>query len=1331
MTYISPELKAIRERYKRRTEPDVSIVDIPQKDTRVSIVDTSGQPVKRKPYVYIPPEKSTLTKVKDRVVNDFGNAFDYATQGYKAKADDTKKDVFIGALKEFPKTATEFFTKVGEGEAEAAKSTLGYVDRFGVGKEYTKKIISALDEYSNAADKAVKDRNKDNVLNTLGSVLGSQAFYFLPGLGISKLKGLNALTGLNKLSTYLGIGASSLLESSGEAGSVYLDEKKRWKDITGDEKEAKKIASGKADFTFMSNIIINMVTNRLGGMFDNVKASGLVKEGLGYLNASFEEGSQEGLQQFISNIAEDRPITEGSKEAAVYGAILGGIGGGGDISHTKVKRFSDLLTNEDREIISGLGGQKGTLDLKAVKKDITNKITKKAPVIKERIKAENRAVREKNIATEQIEKIRRVAQTKKLIQDIKTRDIKKTLQGDIKAVKETFNNKIEEIKRGIELGNLKGKILDREVLKTKEEFVKMASSLPLNERGKLLKMTKNVKTNKQLVSGIAYINKLGDQAAERSALSSIRNNIKKTKATGKRPKGKYTPAIQNEINKINSIIEGGRLSQKKAKEKIAKNVSEGPTTKTLTENNILSMYVGDAQKKQELADKIKNLKETGATVFALRKGNYAEEINRKAGYVVSQITGGKGIDPSRLRGEADKKTAAIKIKQFLKTIGKNTVLDWKGLLTAAEFNASVKNTSLADIFSVGENESNYKRFVMGYVDSFNTAVSNIYNIKNTTNSIHKLVHKISTEKVVIDDMKMTRDELIKRYMEIQDPTLEQSFRDGNNYTDETFKAIEDTISPKDKAFAEWQLSLYQKLHPLVNKVYSSINMVDLPNNDKYSPIKREGYSIKPGETDFGNEIKYRAAVTNGSLISRSKNVYPIKRQGSMVAMDKHFMDMGYYIAWAEKMKEIDTVFSRPEVRMAFEQEHTAKFAQSFYKMIDNMAVNRNRHASNVAWLDKVRKSYVVGNLAVKPALTIKQLVSTMAYYEKLSATEFITGVLDFMRHPVKNYNTLQNESTFIKARGSNLDRDLKNAMDEGLFERFSKTQSMYNLLLLNVKLGDKGAIILGSWAMRRARLAKNSNANMDEIISEYEEFGADTQQSSDISRMSLVQTGGSFEKLFTVFKSSQRAYFQKELNAVRSTFRKDGFSKQNVKKVAKILFIYHEILPVLFQFVANMGGWSDEDKKDYKRAAILGSFNGIIIAGDLIDKVLRYAMGMQFWDKKIIIEDTINDVINSTKILTDDDITPTDISNALDAGASAATGLTGLPIEYSYDALESLHKGNYERGIKLLAGWGEYTVDAHTDNTKNESTIDKLKRLKKEKSISETKKRLKKLKKKR
>ncbi|MCK5061748.1 hypothetical protein KAR28_04305 [Candidatus Parcubacteria bacterium] len=884
--------------------------------------------------------------------------------------------------------------------------------------------------------------------------------------------------------------------------------------------------------------------------------------------------------------------------------------------------------------------------LEKVQKEITEKITKKAPVVKEKIKGKER-----------IEKIKLTA-------------------------KEKRQNILDKIK-----------MQNDTVQAIKQEIVNYAKQyLDLKEKGKLLATVKNAKTFKDLDKAKIYIEKLSEEAGQRIIIKKIQKAIKETVAKGKIPKGKYTPEIQNVLNSIKKLTD---LNQKNANLKIENNLreyAEKMPVEIALENKLLSLYTGTAKEKQELLNIINQLKEKGEVASALKSFNIQSDIQMKSSLVIERVTGGKGIEQGRLRGEPADKTKIEKVKQYLKAIGKKTILDWRGLMTASDFNASVKVKPLADFFSLVKNESKYKELQNKYIEKFNEAVSDIYKIKNKPNSILKIVNKIATDKIKVDKYEMTRDELIKRYMEIQDPTLIESFLRGNRYTDKTLEAIKNKITEQDKKFAEWQLDYYGKIYNQINAVYSNMTGVNLPFNKFYSPIKRIGHDTKPGHSELLDEAFYRKAVTNKSLISRIKNLSPIAKQGSMEVLDRHIANVNYYTAWAEKIRELDSVFTNNEVREAYKQEFPASLLSSIDNKIQHIATHGNKMASRIGWVDYVRKNYVIGNLAVKPALTVKQLVSTLAYAEKLSAKDLTIGILDFLKRPIKNYNILKNESAFIKTRGAGMERDIQDALREGVFSRYNKKQNLANAMLLNVKLGDKGAIVLGSWAMRKQRL--KSGVKLKDVITEYEEFGSDTQQSADISRLSEIQLGGSIEKLFTIFKSSQRAYFQKEVNAIKSMFRKDGFGKENLKKVAKTLWIYHILLPVFFQWVANMGGWDKDDKKDYLRAGILGSLNGLFIAGDVIDGTIRQVMKMNVWDIEIIIADIGDDINKIISNLTEDDVDVKDIQTALDAFASASTGVSGLPVEYSYDILESLYNENYETGIKQILGWSEYVIGA-------------------------------------
>lgn len=138
---------------------------------------------------------------------------------------------------------------------------------------------------------------------------GSMATFFVPGLAITKTA--QFLSVVPKLAAWFGIVASSLMESGVEAGSTY----ERAKEKGFNEKEAKNAATK----TFLKNLPILVITNKLGGLFEGGKSAVIaaVKSG------SFE-GVQEGLQQLISNKAVNDPAWQGVAESLAIGGITGG-----------------------------------------------------------------------------------------------------------------------------------------------------------------------------------------------------------------------------------------------------------------------------------------------------------------------------------------------------------------------------------------------------------------------------------------------------------------------------------------------------------------------------------------------------------------------------------------------------------------------------------------------------------------------------------------------------------------------------------------------------------------------------------------------------------------------------------------------------------------------------------------------------------------------------------------------------------------------------------------------------------------------------------------------
>jgi len=840
----------------------------------------------------------------------------------------------------------------------------------------------------------------------------------------------------------------------------------------------------------------------------------------------------------------------------------------------------------------------------------------------------------------------------------------------------------------------------------KQDIKDFAQKLPLSERGKLLATIKNAKTFDDLIVARAFIERLEEESAKRQLRTQIKKELKKTKVkkVGGKPVGKFTPETQKLLDNAREI---SRLSTPKAEERFFNNLEKYaetvPPVEIALENTMLDSLTGTREQLESFLKFVQDTKEKGATGFALKQFNRQEEINAKRNLVLDRVTGGKGIEEGRETFGPTRKKIRGKIKASLQTLGKRWISDWQGLMNMLDWKSSVNDKVLEKTFNLTEQENTYKALQETFIKDISNAISTSYGIKNKPLKINKKIIEMSkpidlgfvkNTSGIGKKLELTKFEIIKRWEEFQDPTLEDSFELGNKFTPEIRQAITDQMTEQDIAYAKEELKLYKKQWEKINPIYRDINGVDLPFNEFYSPIRREGF--KEGEVGFGeflNEAIQRQALTSSSFTTRVENALPIARMSSIEVLERHIKETNYYVAWAEKMRELDSIFRNQTTREAIKQEFNRELNTAIDNNITDLMSHGNRRSGRFKPVDFFRKNFAVAKLMAKPSIGVKQMVSTIAYLEKIGPIKLSTGILDFFKHPLQNYKTLQKESDFIRTRGANMERDIKAAMQSDTLKAFSKKQSAINTLMISVKMGDKGAIVLGSWAMRRAGLGQLKP--LQSVIAEYEDFSSATQQSADISRLSEVQRGGSFQQFFTLFKSSQRQYLQKELNAVKSLFQKDGFTPKNIAKVARILAIYHVLLPVMFQMVANLGGWDEDDQKEYLRAGLLGSINGLFIFGDAIDSVIRQVMGLRVWDNEIPIFDIVDDINKGIRKLDFDDVTLEDMLDALKEWSSAGS-VIGLPVDQTKNIFEgfgNIIDGNVKNGIFELLGWSPFFVE--------------------------------------
>lgn len=817
----------------------------------------------------------------------------------------------------------------------------------------------------------------------------------------------------------------------------------------------------------------------------------------------------------------------------------------------------------------------------------------------------------------------------------------------------------------------------------------------------------------------ARIKEIVARATERrkrfASIRTIKNRVKrelkfaKVKKIAGKPVGKFTPEVQEALNKL---ILASKLSPEEAEAKIAENLDryqdEAPPQGVVIENHMLSMVarldtMQAPEQLQGLLDEIKALKDEGRLIKNLRDFNRSE---RNRGRVETTIEELGGVpEGTNITGVADFVPTATgeRIRRALRTMGKS-IVGWDDLMDILSFKTK---TAPGQSFISRDNDllqakNEEKRGTRIAMDTVNTAYMDAFGLKNGRQVVRK-AHEDNTTEITIKkapmanpvdgtfvemDLKFTRAELRKRVMELQDPTLAESFKQMG-YNDDTVAALTRNLTEADKQFIKSQMNFYREYYNGINDVYSRIYGVNLPRNENYTPISREGIAkaVDSGMGEFLKEQSFRAsAASAGALKTRVDSILTISKQSDIQALERHITEMEHFKAFAERIRDLNAVWKNPGVRAAVEINHGKDMLGFVDNFVSDIANGSSRMGQKLTGLDALRINFTRAALAVNPDVMIKQLTSFVAYAEQMPASAFVKNLVKFWANPVKNTRTIYT-SELMKARGQNIERDVAAAMKSTQHSTFNKSQSLINMMMLNIQVGDQGAIVIGGWAYYKH--LRDQGLSHDAAIRKFEKFTEQTQQSADITEQSYWQRGGSLAKLVTMFASSPNQYLRKEIGAIRNF----AAGRQGIGQTLKTLLIFHVVLPMFFQFVSDRFTW-DEDEQ--KRAFIFGALNGWFIMGDGLDFVLRKSLGMQPFNMELPVYSVFHDFIKATEIINLFDLTAEEFFKAVRGVAGVAGAATGIPFKQFVDEAKGVTDvldGEYEKGLTELMGYSPYKAE--------------------------------------
>ena len=644
------------------------------------------------------------------------------------------------------------------------------------------------------------------------------------------------------------------------------------------------------------------------------------------------------------------------------------------------------------------------------------------------------------------------------------------------------------------------------------------------------------------------------------------------------------------------------------------------------------------------------------------------------------------------------------LKAFANRLGVSQ-MSWNGLMDILSMNDKSSTTGkslLNQNMDVFEAEQNMQKGIAD--DGENVSLRLEKALKGNNNraiSVNRYVNNELQKKYTIEwsggKRVFTKDQLLDIYMKAKDPeTREMMLKDDILQFNEDFlQEVDNNLTADDVAVTEALFEFYDENYQKINAFYEQHFGISLGKRQFYSPrsIERGGVNVETGDM-----ISYAGF---SGVKQRTAKAGALKIKGAFNALNSYIVNSNHYMAFSDKLQDINAVFGDVEIKTIVKN----LFGQQMQKRIDYEVSNfaNNGRMRTEGWgrfFNRLRYNYAVSVLALKPALAIKQFTSFPAYWENMSAKDFVAGLADFAMHYREAVETLGN-TTLMKTRDANIIRDLEELSKTDLIKNKAKNINLRELMMANIRMGDRFTIYSGGWALYKSELKKNLKAGMNEAAAKakaldtFERVTDETQQSGRMSQQSYWQSNA-FLRAFTMFQSSQNQYLRKEINALRGVFT----GRMSKKQAAKTIFIYHFLLPMFFQFVADGFRWDDEAQL---RAGFFGSFNGIFILNQALEGLWdatvggkgTYGLGLRVRDA-IPFEGSIEDIIKEVMKMAEDDLDMEDWIDILQKFGKSSGEVLGVPVKYPLDIINNF--GDYAKAgepgkeIMLWLGWSPYAL---------------------------------------
>lgn len=438
--------------------------------------------------------------------------------------------------------------------------------------------------------------------------------------------------------------------------------------------------------------------------------------------------------------------------------------------------------------------------------------------------------------------------------------------------------------------------------------------------------------------------------------------------------------------------------------------------------------------------------------------------------------------------------------------------------------------------------------------------------------------------------------------------------DAAGFTGDAITAIEESLSPAAKTLRAWMRGKYADNYKALNSVFSRMFGVDLAQIENYAPAAfyHTGDANAKGPED---STMQEGGFRSNFLKTRKKHRAAPRLENAFAAFFGHAAQSAHWQGFAELVREMRGVMSRPDVKMALEGRHGREVSglmSDWLKNIEGNGISRAHGALDAftGWLLR-QAAYV--HLAYNVGTLVAQSTAALGAAWKIGAGQYMRGLGKLMTGRL-DLKAMWNSDLIQNRLANGYAPEVRAALNDLWSAKPSRQQDFL----------EKGMELIGFvdafWTTGSAAIAYDAHyrdaidAGMSEesakaiAMARTEETVGETAQPSTITEKSLFEAKqGNLAKLAFLYASESR-----QKTAMLVAAWKNAFTLKATRQDVQVLVLAHLIIGPLLQFMRaalrDMKDDDDEevfDKKHWQKpgdwigAMLLGPLNGIPLVGDL------------------------------------------------------------------------------------------------------------------------------------